>query len=228
MRRRSETIYADNEADYLKVTFKLKFQILKKNDSLKKPSNISRNPSKIEKENDCLSSKILFALEEKQMSFTEREIYEEETLIKTVENLSYSIKNKDKKFFLQNLTILNNSTVNLNNFERTCVRQNSPKRTSSFNNFDIQNVESSKYNISSLLENCSTRSSNTLEKIICQNLEVTDEKIKIMVIGDKHVGKSLLISKFMNNFKVLKNLTYSPTERYLKIFKSVLKLKIKQ
>ena len=67
-----------------------------------------------------------------------------------------------------------------------------------------------KSNMSCNLDNCSTNASNTF-LLLSQNLEVAEEKIKIMVLGEKHVGKTNLISIMTNNH--ISNTGYLPTER---------------
>jgi hypothetical protein len=47
------------------------------------------------------------------------------------------------------------------------------------------------------------------ENIIMQNLNLSDEQLKLIVIGDKAVGKSLLIDKICQKNSKL----YSPTQR---------------
>jgi GTPase SAR1 family protein len=47
------------------------------------------------------------------------------------------------------------------------------------------------------------------DNIIIQNLNISDEILKLIVIGDKAVGKSLLIDKLCN----IDNQTYSSTQR---------------
>ncbi len=51
-------------------------------------------------------------------------------------------------------------------------------------------------------------------KLIKQNLNICEEKIKLLVIGDKEIGKTLLINSLLNdetdeNFSSRRN--YQPT-----------------
>lgn len=50
-----------------------------------------------------------------------------------------------------------------------------------------------------------------MENFISQNLIITDEVVKLIVIGSKGVGKTLLIDKICENIKVSQN--YEPTQR---------------
>ncbi len=47
------------------------------------------------------------------------------------------------------------------------------------------------------------------ENLILQNLKISDEVLKLIVIGDKSVGKSYLIRKICD----MNNMVYSPTKR---------------
>ena len=47
------------------------------------------------------------------------------------------------------------------------------------------------------------------ENLILQNLKISDEVLKLIVIGDKSVGKSYLIRKICD----MTNMVYSPTRR---------------
>ena len=47
------------------------------------------------------------------------------------------------------------------------------------------------------------------ENLILQNLKISDEMLKLIIIGDKSVGKSYLLRKLCD----MNNMLYSPTRR---------------
>ena len=89
-------------------------------------------------------------------------------------------------------------------------------------------LDTSKYeekllnNINSSLYHCQTLSSretnstdfNSIQSIISQNLEMSHQCLKIMVLGDKNVGKSLLINKIINQERI-SGFNICPTKSYL-------------
>lgn len=71
---------------------------------------------------------------------------------------------------------------------------------------------------------CSTNSSNkSINTILSQNLEIKDEVLKVMLIGSSTVGKTLLLSSFLDNSFDEKNYIYFPTSG-MEIRKIVLKI----
>lgn len=56
----------------------------------------------------------------------------------------------------------------------------------------------------------SQRSRNSIDNLITQNLVISEEILKLIVIGDKGSGKSLLIDKVSSN-NTLKDMPYEPT-----------------
>jgi len=201
MRNRSETIYATNEADYLK-----QMNMQEKTQSKHpKKSKLSLFASKIETGNDCLSLGYDFSLQEKPKSMAELEQHEEEKLIETISRLEYSLKNYDRKEFVENLFKLNSESNAKDNYS---FKFTVPKRTSSFDTSEGTSL--SRSSVSSFLESCSTQPSSNFHQMISQNVEVADNKIKLMVLGDKRVGKSLFINRFLGKDSALHY--YYPTE----------------
>ena len=169
-----------------------------------KKSKLSILAEKIKKDDDNLACNKTFIIEERPLTMLEQEKLEEETLIITIENLASSLRNNDEEEFIRNLCVLNKS--NGNKYSNT----NHFKRTTAPNFFEKININMVKSNMSCNLDNCSTNASNTF-LLLSQNLEVAEEKIKIMVLGEKHVGKTNLISIMTNNH--ISNTGYLPTER---------------
>ena len=171
-----------------------------------KKSKLSTFVEKLEREDDCLSSKKLFEIEEKPLTMFEQEKLEEETLIRQFANLGDSLRKNDKEEFLKHFWDLNKNSLKY-------FKMNKLRRTSSSDTSDQFSIDSVKNNMSSILENCSTKdASNSIEFLLSQNVEVAEDKIKVMVLGEKHVGKTNLISVITNN-KV--NQSYVPSEKYI-------------
>jgi len=156
--------------------------------------------------NDCLSSGNDFSLQEKPKSLFELEQDEEEKLSETISRLEYSLKHKDRAEFVENIIKLR-SEHDKDSPSKTSFKFTVPKRTTSFDT--AEGIDLSRSNVSSFLENCSTQSSSSFHQIISQNVEVVDNKIKLMALGDKGVGKSLFVDKFISKDAVL---SYLPTE----------------
>jgi hypothetical protein len=74
----------------------------------------------------------------------------------------------------------------------------------------------------------STNSSdNDFNTLLSQNLEIKDEVLKIMIIGCSMVGKTLLLSNFLDGSFIETNYVYFPTSG-MEIKKVVLKLNDKK
>jgi len=165
-----------------------------------KRSKISINLEKITQDNDSLSSTIPFQLEEKPLTLLERERLEEEILEKTLKELGYSLRNNDKESFYRNIMDLKKESLHSKSHENDLNFQNRQTFLSCLEK--ITSFGCSKITMSSF-KDCysSIDTTDSLKHIICQNIEITKDKIKVMVIGEKHVGKSLFISRYTNSFK---------------------------
>jgi hypothetical protein len=210
MRNRSETIYATNEEEYIEV-FIFQLQRMNLNESITrkriKKSKLSMQVEKIEKENDYLSSNKAFHIEQKPLTLIEREIQEQELLESKLKNIGISLKKKDKHAFLRNIIDLSKESLQSESFGFKLKTQ---KRTSSSRNLDSLGFDESKNNFSKVYETCSTNE-DSFSNLIFQNIDVTEDKFKIMVIGEKYVGKSLLISRLTNSDVYHEG--YYPTQR---------------
>jgi hypothetical protein len=165
-----------------------------------KKSKLSINFEKFNQDNDSLSSTIHFQLEEKPLTLHEREKLEEEVLEKTLKDLSSSLRNNDKELFFRNIMDLKKENLHSKTYEKDLKFQ---KRLTFLNCLDKMTCfGSSKNSIFSFKDCCSSiDTTDSLKHIICQNIEITKDKIKVMVIGEKHVGKSLFISRYTNSLK---------------------------
>ena len=134
----------------------------------------------------------------RENTLEEQEKIEEEELLSSLQNLNTFYKEKDKHEFLNSLTYLSkNSSFNLLSYPKEKISKN--KRPFSFNSkenvdFDFDVINQSKVND---LSNGSTNDSN-FKTLILQNLEICEDVIKIMIMGDKQTGKTFLISKLLS------------------------------
>lgn len=148
------------------------------------------------------------------------------------------IKERQKKFLekkeKENKT--NNATGdNLNNNNNFSQEESKIARSFSFQsiqNLDINfNDFAKKFDILSINSKCSTHSSNFFTKspanffindpILSQNILQAQATIKILIIGDKQVGKSYFVNKFLKKEGNQKE--YVPTDS-LEISKSIIYL----
>ena len=54
-------------------------------------------------------------------------------------------------------------------------------------------------------------SNNSFNILLSQNLEIKDEVLKVMILGSSMVGKTLLLSAFLDNFFNEESYVYFPT-----------------
>ena len=132
----------------------------------------------------------------RENTLEEQEKIEEQELLSSLHNLNTFYKEKDKHEFLNSLTYLSkNSSLNL--FSYSNEKFSKMKRPFSFNSKDNLDFDFDVINKDRNLSNCSTNDSN-FKTLILQNLEIFEDVIKIMVMGDKHIGKTFLISKLLS------------------------------
>lgn len=146
----------------------------------------------------------------RENTLEELEKLEEEELLKNVRNLNYFYRDNDKEEFLNILTNLNKNLLNSYLINDLNEKQYTPKRhfsSNSVENLDLNLLNNSNLNLSDV----STNDSN-FESLILQNLELFEDVIKIMVVGEKNTGKSSLISQLLSHQKS----HYFPT-KYLEI-----------
>lgn len=159
----------------------------------------------------------------------EMERTDETELMKELEYLNSSFRGKNKSEFYNELTNFcqknfKETSTNLRN--RTSALQFNkmfhepaqnvlpkPYSSSSKNDNKINLFENDILNFSTLAS--SNESKTELDHLINQNLIVSDEVLKIMLIGDKGVGKTTFLDYVMNsvNCKINKQI-YAPTTWY--------------
>ena len=165
-------------------------------------------------------------MENKELSLFEQEKLDEDNLLFSFEKINISYKNKDRNEFFNELSNLDNdnlSTFTNSSNNRFIHSNKEDKRSLSFdiienNRYDQAliskiNTASNNYNSNINIEaNCSTNA-DSLYSLISQNLEISQSTLKLMVIGDNHVGKTLFINKIIKGNNVDYN--YNPTKRYI-------------
>ena len=136
----------------------------------------------------------------KKPSLSEQEKIDEERLLKHLEQINQTFKQPYNNYMIDAISSI------YNNGEK----QHSPSTKLSHLGKELSNIYKSNMSTAydSAFENQATLEGD--ENIIIQNLNISDEVLKLIVIGDKAVGKSLLIDKLCN----INNQTYSTTQRY--------------
>jgi len=140
--------------------------------------------------------------------------------IKNVEiNYSHKYIKKSESFILS-------ENLSSNKFESQSTNFMSENYDDSSLNFKIESINEntdkiSAFNIHDKNNPLSKLPKNNfnkfdLENLINQNLIITDEVLKIVIIGDEAVGKTLFINKFCK--KPYDIINYEPTIRYLFIY----------
>ena len=167
---------------------------------------------------DDLSVFTNFELKEKELTLVEQEQHDHNKIMSTIENLNLSFKNKDKSMFLEGLSKLCNVKSKQMD-DTTLLVDNKIKRSLSFDAIESAEYEQQFLNKinhsltnSQALCNAST-DVNSIQSLILQNLETFHQTLKIIVIGDKCVGKSLFISKLIQGDNFDSSFSYQPTKR---------------
>jgi polynucleotide 5'-kinase involved in rRNA processing len=148
----------------------------------------------------------------KSCTLEEQERVEEEELSNNFHNLNLSFKERDTDEFINSLTHLSKNS-NFDFFPK-CTKAVETFRPFSLNSIDNFSIEK--------LSNASTNDCGdemVMQSFFLQNLEIFEDVLKVMVLGDKCSGKSLLISKLLNKGKS----NYIPTT-ILEINNKIVKL----
>ena len=143
----------------------------------------------------------------------EQEELEKNNILNSMENLTKSIKKKDKLMFLEELSGLFQEKTNFIK-EIPFLSKGMNLRKISYDTMDsseyeekiLNNINSSWYQCQSLSSRESNSTNfNSLGSLISQNLEIFHRTLKIMVLGDKNVGKTTLVNKIIgrDNISVL-------------------------
>jgi hypothetical protein len=215
MRRRSTTIDAETEEEYIQI---MKTQELNhtKNLKHKQPSSLLQCYKGDELRFASNSFYKVFTylpqMTIKSCTLEEQERVEEEELANNFHNLNLSFKERDTDEFIHGLTHLSKDS-NFGFFPK-CSRAVETIRPFSLNSIDNFSFEK--------LSNVSTNDCGDemiMQSFLLQNLEIFEDVLKVMVLGDKCSGKSLLISKLLNKGKN----NYFPTTS-LEIHNKIVKL----
>jgi hypothetical protein len=123
---------------------------------------------------------------------------EETLLINNLENINLSYRKKDKNLFLESV-----SNFYFDSKERL---KNDLANAFTYNSSKSENKISRSFSLDSLnimdfdeLTNNSDLNPLMMDPVIKQNIKLTEEIVKIILIGDEYVGKTLLIDKLIND-----------------------------
>lgn len=129
----------------------------------------------------------------------------ENELTTNLNNLSYSLKTKDKQLFIDNISQLSKIIID-KQYSITDLTKEQRRRT-----FDsLSSIEIDFNDPLSLISNNS---------VLANNIDITDETLKLMMIGDEKAGKTYFIQKLLNYR--MKEYTHTKS---LEIYKKQIKL----
>jgi hypothetical protein len=201
MRKRSRSFYAKTKEEFDELS--------KSEDQENTESNqIPRKRSKISlliEDDDDLSASDKIPVEkiyEDQLGITNTftmtennlSMEDEETLLlNSLENLNISYKKRDKEQFLENVSNFYYSSKDRLKMDLTTAYsyQSENKICRSFTQDSLNIMDFDELTLS--LDN-----PITTDPMLTQNIKLTDEVMKIILIGDDCVGKTLLIEKLIN------------------------------
>jgi hypothetical protein len=198
MRRRSESFYAKTEEEF-------KEQIVEETERPRKRSRISdliedsldeTQPEKPRKKDRLLDHEDNLGVSENFCIIENNTMEDEELIIiNSIYNLDQSIKTKDKQLFLDNISTLYLSQRSYNlSLSSPSNRLNRSLSLDSINILDFDSIyPSTMPNTNDILIN-----SILNDPIVSQNIKLTDEVLKIIVLGDDCIGKTLFIDKLFN------------------------------
>lgn len=189
--------------------------------------------------NESIRSKDKYSFLENISNFYHKNIrdYNDKNIQKIKEIKERQKKFQEKKEEENKLNSINdNNNLNLNSLNKNNSLEES-KIARSFSFQSIQNLDinfndfAKKFDILSINSKCSTISSNFAvnspinfflkDPILSQNILQAQATIKILIIGDKQVGKSFFVNKFLK--KEINSRDYIPTDS-LEISKSIIYL----
>ena len=228
MRKRSVSFYAKNEEEFERIYEKRKSLIERRNSRFSPFTKKNNSPSKEKKYNcfddleiDELGVNSCFQLTQKEENAEEAEI----SLMNKLGNLNLSIKKKDKNMFYDNFCSKNilkceeddisfkkkswqsegkkDSSEYLNKLKLKTLKKDSNTfgyefykkyKSNRSNTFDeIYNLENGKN-----LDEESVLSYINSSDILSQNVDITQDILKFLVMGSENSGKSYFISKLFN------------------------------
>jgi hypothetical protein len=205
MRKRSESFYVKTEEEFKELI----------NEEAERPRKRSRISDIIEDSlkdtedfENCRKKKNKFLYSDDQLGVTDTFCLtensntiedDEELLINSIQNISQSIKKKDRKSLLENLSafFLSQKAFNLNQITSSPLSNKLGRSFSldSINILDFDHIYPSTVpNPNDLLFNPILN-----DPIVSQNIKLTDEVLKIVLLGDDSIGKTLFINKLFND-----------------------------
>jgi hypothetical protein len=149
---------------------------------------------------------------------------EEETLMNSINNISQSIRNRDRRSFLEGVSniYLSQRAFNLNQTQSSPISNKISRSFSSdsMNIIDFENIyPSTMPHTNDILINVILN-----DPILSQNIKLTDEVIKIIVLGEESIGKTLFIDQVINNAGSRRKLSGYAHSKCLDIKKKKVKL----
>jgi hypothetical protein len=204
MRRRSQSFYAKTEEEF-------KEQISEEIERPRKRSRISdiiedtlddteefekvqKKKSTVLDHDDHLGVADTFYMEESSHTMED----EEGILMNSLHNISQSIKNRDRQSFLENISTiyLAQKAFNLN---QTVSSPLSGKLCRSFS-LDSINILDFDHIYPMTVANTNDLLINPIlnDPIVSQNIKLTDEVLKVVLLGDDCIGKTLFADKLFN------------------------------
>jgi hypothetical protein len=201
MRKRSRSFYAKTKEE---------FDELSKTDeeNSETESHVTRKRSKISlliEDDDDLGAKDITPVEKiyddqlgvsNTFTITENNLSmedEETILLNSLENLNLSFRKRDKEQFLENVSNLFLSSKDRLKTDLTTAHS-----------FQSENKICRSFSLDSLnimdFDNLTLSHDNPImmDPTLTQNIKLTDEVLKIILIGDENVGKTMLIEKLIN------------------------------
>lgn len=164
---------------------------------------------------------------------------DEMDLIENFKKINLSFKTKNKELFIDNVSLIYQQILreknNYKEFSSVMKEKDETNlkkkisRSLTFHtlnnlNFDFESLHQN-YSQNSFYSTCISSKNNSInsilgEPILSSNINLVDDVLKIMVIGDSKVGKTLLINKILNK-KVENGYTHTYS---FEIKKKVIKL----
>ena len=214
MRLRSITLYNEEEFENFFSNANISNNIAEENSE----DDLNSNETDEFDELRCDSN---YQLKEIPKTLEELEKIEEENLLNLIEKLNKELNKlkikKQKKIFFINFDNKKEKRSNSVNYFNTNENNFNQNLNDSF--ISMHNENYSNLSLNTSIENSIDLNINDFDydNFIIQNLKCFDEKIKIIVIGDEKVGKTLFLNKIgiYDNFKKKNNFNineYYPTD----------------
>lgn len=143
----------------------------------------------------------------KEKSLEEREKAEEEELTANLENLNFFFKEGEFNGFLSSLT----------NLTKEATQESIATISQDLCSQDLKDFTNE---VTSPIAKKFLQTESTMQSILIQNIELYEETLRVMVLGETGCGKTMLISNLLNKGETK---TYIPT-RSLEIHNKIMKI----